>query len=111
MARIYIGTVLLLQALVAGATGYSDARALSLQVVAGLAIMVTLTSRKPGVTLRGLSVVPALAVCASWALHSAPLGSVVWVAWALVTAWLCLPAGPHSALTFAERHHTPRSTP
>lgn len=108
VARVYIGTVLLVQALVAGASGYSDARALALQGVAGLAIMLPLTSTEPGVLLRGLTVVPALAVSILWAFHSAPLGSVVWIAWTLITAWLCLPAGHRSPMTFAERAHRPR---
>lgn len=112
VARAYLAAVVLVQAVVSGAPGGGwGAYLVAAQGVAALALCLPLVTPAPTVVLRGLSLVPAVAACIAWAVASAPLGTVVWAAWGLLIVWLCLPAGPRSASTLAERFtRTPQET-
>lgn len=106
MARWYIGAVLLGQAVVTFATGFTGARGLALQVVAVLCLLVPLIPVNPSAALRFWATVPAVAASLVWAFLTGDLGMVAWLGWAGMIAWVCIPAGPHATDTLAVRFHS-----
>lgn len=103
VARAYIGAILLGQAVVNGLAGGSSPTGTTFQVVAAALLLLPLVSRRPSMALRALCTLPAVVSSVYWAVQTEPFGTIGWAAWAVLTAWLCLPATP--TLTLAERFH------
>lgn len=105
VARVYIGLVLLAQAVVTGVSGHATHRGLALQVLASIALWVPFCGTVPRVRLRALTILPAVVMSVWWATQSTPLGAAAWVGWAVLVVWLCAPAGLSTTATLAERFH------
>jgi hypothetical protein len=105
VARGYVGTILLAQAVVVAlATGHGDATGLAAQVIAtGLLWLPLWFEFRHTLQVRALTALPAVLVSIYWASQSLPMGLVAWGAWALITAYLCFPAGTRGPDTLAQR--------
>jgi hypothetical protein len=105
VARVYVAALLVAQALVTGTSRFSGAPGVAVQVIAALALLLPFVHYWPTVTLRAVTVVPAVGVACWWSAQSSPLGAVAWLAWAGIILWLCAPADLRGRATLAERFH------
>lgn len=112
VARGYVGTILLAQAIVVAlATGDVDATGLAAQVIAsGLLFLPLVFEFRHTLQVRALTAVPAVLVSIYWASQSLPMGLVAWGAWAVITGYLCFPARRRGPDTLAQRFAPGRAT-